>query len=100
MEYQGWTNKEAHKMETTTKKQLKQYEEIYSVSLHINGDWNVDTGKREYQLTDKQLLKIVRGPKNIVGALFQFTNRLTGKKLELAAIDRTWYLRELLEGVN
>lgn len=87
-------------MGNATKKQLKQYEEIYSVSLHLDNDWNVDTGKREYQLKNKKLLKIVRGSKNIVGALFEFTNRLTGEKVQLSAIGRTDYLIELLEGAN
>ena len=48
-------------MKTITQKQLKEYEQIQSISLHLGNDWNVDTGKHLYSLTDKHILAVSTG---------------------------------------
>lgn len=81
---------------TITQKQLKNYEQIQSISLHIGNDWNVDTSKHEYQLTGKKVLAVSTGRYGVNGALIESINRLTGKIIRLAVIGRTSELFELL----
>lgn len=83
-------------MKTTTQKQLKEYEQIQSISLHLGSDWNVDTGKHLYSLTDKHILAVSAGRYGVNGALVQFTNQHNGKPIILSIVGRTSELFQLL----
>ena len=83
-------------MKTTTQKQLKEYEQIQSISLHLGSDWNVDTGKHLYSLKDKHILAVSAGRYGVNGALIQFTNQHSGKPIILSIVGRTPELFQLL----
>lgn len=83
-------------MKTITWKQLKEYDQIQSISLHLGNDWNVDTGKHLYSLTDKQTLAVSTGRYGVNGALIQFTNQHNGKPITLSIVGRTPELFQLL----
>lgn len=84
------------KMKTTTQKQLKQYEQIESVSLHLGNHYNIDTGKHLYALTDKHVVAVSSGVYGVNGALIDFKDLHTNKTVQLAVIGRTPELFELL----
>ena len=77
-------------------KELKQYEQIKSISLDVDGQYNIDTGKHVYDLSDKHVIDVSTGVYGANGALVEFTNNENGEKIQLAVIGRTSELFELL----